>query len=153
MCDVILLRHVINSVIHPGTSLVYLLSTTNQNSTYFMTVFAKYTKHVFSKIQPSSRHIPDRDLCSVHMESHFNKIYSWQFLFLFISAHCKKKKKKKKKKKTRTEPVREKFPNAEKSNTGREFQETYRLLTPPTGQGVTAPHTWGIFSKFFFYSS
>ena len=62
-----------------------------------MTVFTQYAKHVFSKIQPSSRHIPDRDLRSVHMESHFNKFYSWQFLFLFISAHCKKKIKKKKK--------------------------------------------------------
>ena len=62
-----------------------------------MTVFAQYTKHVFSKIQPSSRHIPDSDLCSVHMESHFNKFYSWQILFLFISAHAKKKFSKKKK--------------------------------------------------------
>ena len=72
----ILLRHVINSVILPGTSLVYPLCTTNQNSTYFMTVFIQYTKHVFSNIKPSSRHIPDRDLCSVHMEPHSNKFYS-----------------------------------------------------------------------------
>ena len=66
-----------------------------------------------SNIEPSSRHIPDRDLCSVHMESQCNKFYSGQFLFLFISTYCKKNQKKKIK--TRTELVSEKFPNAEKS--------------------------------------
>ena len=65
-----------------------------------------------SNIEPSSRHIPDRDLCSVHMESQCNKFYSGQFLFLFISTYCKKNQKKIK---TRTELVSEKFPNAEKS--------------------------------------
>ena len=47
-----------------------------------------------SNIEPSSRHIPDRDLCSVHMESQCNKFYSGQFLFLFISTYCKKNQKK-----------------------------------------------------------
>ena len=147
MCDVILLCHVINSVIHPwNKSSISPEHNKLEFNLFHDGIYTIRQTRVFENSTKFPPYARQRSVFCTHGVTLQWNLFMTILISLYFSTWQKKIKKKKK---TRTEPVREKVQNAEKSNTGREFQVTYRLLTTPRGQGVTAPHTLGIFSIFF----